>query len=189
MGGTQSGGLDAGFGAFGVVGGRFPRHTDSPNPSLAIGAEHRDSPGNDDNVRSPVETRRSARILEHLGSREAPGRGGLRLGEREIENAAAVAVHAKRRDKVSAIIDDGNGLALHLGAGMRRAGGDDRLGGFGVESRLLRNGSRWKSDQDESQPTHGCQVARFFRARNELSTNSYSPSPVSAFIASSRRSH
>src|SRR4029079_1992837 len=57
MGGTQSGGLDAGFGAFGVVGGRFPRHTDSPNPTLAIGAEHGDSAGNDDNVRSPVEAR------------------------------------------------------------------------------------------------------------------------------------
>jgi hypothetical protein len=72
-------------------------------------------------MRSALKTRRPARALEHLRGGKTPGRGGFRLGQRIIEDAAAITVHAQRRDRMAPGVDHHDGVALPLCGGMRSA--------------------------------------------------------------------
>src|SRR5699024_6890187 len=73
-----------------------------------------------------------------LRGRPAPGGSGLRLGQSEVHDAPAIAVHPKRSDEVAARIDHRNGVALMPARGVARTAGDDRLGGTCVEGRRAR---------------------------------------------------
>ena len=95
---------------------------------LAVRAEDRDAAGNGHHVRRERKARRVLGACGHVRGREAPGSDRLRLGQRKIHHARAVAVHPQRRNEVTPRVDDCDRMALHLRPGVRGAAGDDRLG-------------------------------------------------------------
>jgi len=83
-----------------------------------------------------------ARAGGQLRRRPAPGGARPRLGQGEVHDAVAVAVHPQCGDQLPARIDDGDGMALAAAERMGDAAGDDRLRGRRIEAGRRRLGRR-----------------------------------------------
>ena len=95
--------------------------------------------------------------FRHLRGREAPGRGRLRLGDREVHDARTVAVHPEHGDEMAARIDDGDGVALVPAGRVAGAARDDRLRQTRVKrcgARVRRGAGQSKHGNDDLLHTH-----------------------------------
>jgi hypothetical protein len=99
-------------------------------------------------VRRTGETGRAFRRFLHLRRRESPCGDRLSLGQREVHDPAAVAVHPERGNEMPACIDHCDGMSLLFRRSMRGAAGDDRLRRAGVEGDLLCVERRCCGNQD-----------------------------------------
>ena len=107
--------------------GASPDAPTRADPGLAVGRPDRNAAGDGHDVRASAKPGVPFAFSSIWAVEKPQAATAFGLGEREIHDSAAVAVHPQRRDEMSAEIDDGDRMALLLGGRMGRASGDDRL--------------------------------------------------------------